>query len=101
MAQLNAARSSSRMVQAELLSALPLFLNASPQLVAALAKRGVEVRYPANSVLFLTGSAPRGWFIIIEGTVRVVRGSASRQHVIHTETAGGTLGEVPLFTQGT
>ena len=89
------------MIAPELLAALPLFRDASPQIVAALAKRGVEVRYPANAVLFLTGSEPRGWFIVIEGMVRVVRGSESRQHVIHTETAGGTLGEVPLFTQGT
>src|SRR3954471_13042912 len=89
------------MVPAEVLSALPLFRDSSPHVIAALAKRGLEVRYPANGTLFLMGSEPRGWFIVIEGKVRVVRGSGSRQHVIHTETAGGTLGEVPLFTQGT
>jgi CRP/FNR family transcriptional regulator len=89
------------MVDPDVLSALPLFRDASPQVVAALAKRGVEVRYSPNAVLFLTGSAPRGWFIVIEGKVRVVRGAGARQHVIHTEGPGGTLGEVPLFTQGT
>ena len=88
------------MVAAELLSTLPLFRDASPQIIAALAKRGVEVRFPANAVLFLTGDAARGWFIVIEGKVRVVRGSGTRQHVIHTEGPGGTLGEVPLFTGG-
>lgn len=89
------------MVDPDILFALPLFRDASPQIVAALAKRGVEVSYPANGVLFLTGSQPRGWFIVVEGKVRVVRGAAARQHVIHTEGPGGTLGEVPLFTQGT
>jgi CRP-like cAMP-binding protein len=89
------------MVEPDVLSALPLFRDASPQIVAALAKRGVEVRYPPNAVLFLTGSQPRGWFIVVEGKVRVVRGAGARQHVIHTEGPGGTLGEVPLFTQGT
>jgi CRP/FNR family transcriptional regulator len=89
------------MVGTELLSGLPLFHDASPQTVSALAKRGVEVRYPANAVLFLTGAPARGWFIVIEGKVRVVRGSGARQHVIHTEGPGGTLGEVPLFTHGT
>jgi CRP-like cAMP-binding protein len=89
------------MVSAELLSGLPLFRDASPQIVSALAKRGVDVRYEPNAVLFLTGAPARGWFIIVEGVVRVVRGSGSRQHVIHTEGPGGTLGEVPLFTQRT
>jgi CRP-like cAMP-binding protein len=89
------------MVDTELLAALPLFHDAAPNVVSALAKRGVEVRYPANAVLFLAGASAAGWFIIVEGTVRVVRGSGSRQHVIHTEVAGGTLGEVPLFTQRT
>jgi CRP/FNR family transcriptional regulator, cyclic AMP receptor protein len=88
------------MVPTELLSGLPLFRDSSPQVISALAKRGVDVRYPPNAVLFLTGAPAAGWFIIVEGTVRVVRGSGSRQHVIHTETVGGTLGEVPLFTQG-
>ena len=88
-------------VAAELLASLPLFRGASPDLVLALAKRGLEVSYPPNAVMFLTGAMPRGWFIVIEGKVRVVRGSGSRQHVIHTEGPGGTLGEVPLFTQRT
>jgi CRP-like cAMP-binding protein len=89
------------MVDARILSSLPVFRDAAPQIVAALAKRGVEVRYAPNAVLFLTGSQPRGWFVVVEGKVRVVRGSGARQHVIHTEGPGGTLGEVPLFTDGT
>jgi len=88
-------------VAPEALAALPLFRDASADVVRALAARGIEVSYPANAIMFLTGSQPRGWFVIIEGKVRVVRGSGSRQHVIHTEGRGGTLGEVPLFTQRT
>jgi CRP-like cAMP-binding protein len=48
-------------------------------------------------VLFLAGSAPRGWYIVLQGCVRVVRGKGAKQHVIHTEGRGGTLGEVPMF----
>src|SRR3954463_15698990 len=79
------------------LAALPLFADAPPRVVAALARRAVEVRYEPGAVLFLSGSRPRGWYVVIEGLVRVVRGSGARQHVIHTEGPGGTLGEVPLF----
>jgi CRP/FNR family transcriptional regulator len=38
--------------------------------------------------------------IVLEGRVRVVREGRGRQHVLHSEGPGGTLGEVPLFTGG-
>jgi len=85
-------------VRAETLAALPLFRDIPADVVAALARRGVDVRVPSDGVIFLAGSPPRGWYVVVEGTVRVVRGAGSRQHVIHTEGPGGTLGEVPLFT---
>jgi len=79
------------------LSALPLFHNASDAAVSALAKRAVVVSYAPGVVLFLAGNVPRGWYVVLEGCVRVVRGNGAKQHVIHTEGKGGTLGEVPLF----
>ena len=81
----------------ERLATLPLFDGAPPGLVDALAKRAMEVQYAPGAVLFLAGSVPRGWYVVLEGCVRVVRGSGSRQHVVHTEHRGGTLGEVPMF----
>ncbi len=83
------------------LASLPLFAGLPAAVVDALVRRGVEVNFAPGEVVFLTGSAPRGWFIVLDGTVRVVRGSRSRQHVIHTEGAGGTLAEVPLVEGGT
>jgi len=89
-----------RTVDATELAALPLFAGASAALVQALANRGRQVAFAPNEVLFLTGSEPRGWFVVLEGEVRVVRGSRGRQHVVHTEGAGGTLAEVPLVEGG-
>ena len=89
------------MISVERLAGLPLFAEESRQVVSALARRGIEARFAPNEVMFLAGSEPRGWYVVLEGTVRVVRGSGSRQHVVHTETVGGTLGEVPLFGGGT
>ena len=83
------------------LRSLPLFADASPELVSALATRGTEIRFAASEVVFLTGSKPRGWFIVLDGEIRVVRGSRGRQHVVHTEGVGGTLAEVPLVEGGT
>jgi CRP/FNR family transcriptional regulator len=84
------------MIPRESLSRLPLFEGTAPGVISALASHGIEVRYAPGSVLFLTGGTPRGWYIVLEGLVRVVRGAGERQHVVHTEGPGGTLGEVPL-----
>lgn len=84
------------MIARERLSALRLFDGPPPTVVSALASRAIEAHYEAGAVLFHTGDPPRGWFIVIEGLVRVVRGDGDRQHVVHTEGPGGTLGEVPL-----
>ena len=86
------------MIATETLAALALFDGISPATIAALASRASDVRFPADAVIFSAGDKPRGWYIVIEGRVRVVRGESGRQHVIHTEGPGGTLGEVPLFT---
>lgn len=89
------------MISAADLAGLPLFQGAPPPVVRALASRAVEVRYATDRVLFLEGSRPRGWYVVVEGLVRVVRGSGDRQHVVHTEGPGGTLAEVPFVTGGT
>ena len=82
------------------LTGLEPFRDASPATLAALARHAVEVRYATDEVVFLAGAEPRGWFVVLDGCVRVIRGSGDRQHVIHTEQRGGTLGEVPLFAGG-
>jgi CRP-like cAMP-binding protein len=89
------------MIAAERLAALELFRDGRGDAIAALARRAIEVRFAANEVVFVAGAAPRGWWIVIDGRIRVVRADGNRQHVIHTEGAGGTLGEVPMFGGGT
>jgi len=66
-----------------------------------LAARGVTRNFRTDQVLWRRGDEPRGLFIVLEGAVRVVRGSGGRQHVLHREGPDGTLGEVPLFGGGT
>jgi CRP/FNR family transcriptional regulator len=80
------------------LTSLSLFNGASAATIDAVATHAVDVRFGTDEMIFASGSQSRGWFIVIEGRVRVVRGEGGRQHVIHTEGPGGTLGEVPLLT---
>ncbi|MFI5311941.1 MAG: Crp/Fnr family transcriptional regulator [Gemmatimonadales bacterium] len=89
------------MISPRTLETLAPFVGASGAVVGALARRASDVRFGPGEVLFLAESEPRGWYVVIEGKVRVVRGAGSRQHVVHTEGPGGTLGEVPLFSGGT
>ena len=89
------------MISVSSLQRFPMFADVALEVVGALARRGVEISFAPSEVVFLSGSAPRGWYIVLEGNVRVVRGSGTRQHVVHTEGAGGSLGEVPLFGGGT
>jgi CRP/FNR family transcriptional regulator len=88
------------LIPAGTLEKLTPFEGVPRSVIATLEQRGVIVRYPAGGVIFAEGSAPRGWYVVIEGAVRVVRGKGSRQHVVHTEGPGGSMAEVPLFAGG-
>jgi len=85
------------MVDEALLRRFPLFARTTDAALRVLAERAVVRRYGPDEVLWRTGDAPRGLHLLMEGEVRVVRGSDGRQRVVHTEGPGGTLGEVPLF----
>jgi len=65
-----------------------------------LARRGASPVFSRGQFLFHAGDAPRGLFIILEGRVRVVNERNGRRHLVHEETAGATLGEVPLILGG-
>jgi CRP/FNR family transcriptional regulator len=62
--------------------------------------RGALATFADGQVLWRAGAEPRGLFVILDGAVRVVRARDGRQQVVHVETAGATLGEVPLFASG-
>jgi len=89
------------MIDPARIARLPLFATTSPGALAAIAMHAVERTFASDETLFSAGSPSRGLFVVLEGTVRVVRAGDGRQHVVHTETVGGTLGEVPLFDGGT
>jgi cAMP-binding proteins - catabolite gene activator and regulatory subunit of cAMP-dependent protein kinases len=52
-------------------------------------------------VLWIAGDLPAGLTLVVEGKVRIVRGSGGRQAAIHSGEAGSTLGEIPFFTRST
>lgn len=66
----------------------------------ALAARAVLRSFAAGQHLWRAGDVSHGLYLVVTGRVRIVRDVGLRQHVVHVESAGATLGEVPLFTDG-
>lgn len=79
---------------------LRLFDPLSPKARQVLLAQAVERRFAQDEVLFTAGSPSRGFYVVLDGEVRVLRGRGGRQHVVHVEGKGGTLGEVALFDGG-
>jgi len=82
------------------LEAVTICRSLNPDALRVLSERAVIRRFTSGAVLWTAGARPRGLYLILQGRVRVVRASGGRQHVIHTESAGATIGEVPLFAGG-
>jgi CRP/FNR family transcriptional regulator, cyclic AMP receptor protein len=57
----------------ELLGACPLFSGVTGDDLAAIATRAVEVDFAADHVIARQGEIGTGFFVIVEGQVRVVR----------------------------
>jgi CRP/FNR family transcriptional regulator len=85
----------------EALRRTPLFAELEPEQLRLLADRAIEHKLAKGEILFLAGDPARGLFVIAEGAVRAYRvGADGREQVIHVESAGATLAEVPLFDEG-
>jgi CRP/FNR family transcriptional regulator len=79
---------------------LPLFRGLREDSLRLLAQHGLERSFATGETLFQAGDTPWGIFVVLEGRIRVVRGQAGRQVVVHTEGPGGTLADVPFFAGG-
>jgi CRP-like cAMP-binding protein len=89
------------MVKREIIDGVEVFRGLNLASREELAARAVSRRFPRGGRLWTAGAEPRGLFILLDGRVRIVRTSGRRQHVLHSEGPGATLGEVPLFSGGT
>jgi CRP/FNR family cyclic AMP-dependent transcriptional regulator len=59
--------------RSELLAACPLFNGVEPKHLSAVGDKATEVEFPAGRVIARQGEIGTGFFIVIEGRVRVVR----------------------------
>jgi CRP/FNR family transcriptional regulator, cyclic AMP receptor protein len=57
----------------QLLGACRLFSGVQPEDLAAVAGRAIEVDFPADRVIARQGEIGTGFFLVVEGSVRVIR----------------------------
>jgi CRP/FNR family transcriptional regulator, dissimilatory nitrate respiration regulator len=81
-------------------SVLPALETVGERALDQLARASSVRKYRAKAVLYRTGDVADGLYVVISGRVIVRRETASRSGMLHTEGAGGVLGEIPVFGGG-
>jgi CRP/FNR family transcriptional regulator, dissimilatory nitrate respiration regulator len=61
---------------------------------------GTMRRFVKGKTLYRAGDPADGLYILMSGRVRVSRETSKRQYMLHSESAGGVLGELPVFGGG-
>ena len=83
------------------LGRVPYFRVLSARKRGALARRFRSVAFARHESVFVEGEPCDGLWIVVEGRLKVFRTSPrGREQVLHVESPGATLGEVPLFDRG-
>ena len=79
-----------------------LFSEVTDDDLRAVAGRAIEQNLKRGEILFSAGDEARGLYVIVSGALRAFRESIDgREQVIHVERAGATIGEAPMFDDGT
>ena len=85
----------------DVLRRLPLFSRLSDAALDAIAERSVFKNVPRDGVLFRAGEQCHGLYVVVSGAIRVYRSNQEgREQVLHVQTPGQTVAEVPLFDGG-
>ena len=78
-----------------------LFGSLDGEALLWLATRAEEQHLTSGEMLFLSGEAATGMFVVVRGTIRAFQqNSEGREQVMHIDTVGATLGDVPVFDDG-
>jgi CRP-like cAMP-binding protein len=79
----------------DVLRSVPLFADLDDRSLQAVAILAREVTFHAGEVFMLEGEIGDGFYVILDGTVRIDRGDRA----IRSMTAGGFVGEIALVEQ--
>jgi CRP-like cAMP-binding protein len=66
-----------------------------------IAQRAVELHFKKGEMLFLAGEEAKGLFVVVSGKIRVFQQNPEgREQVMHVDTAGSVIADVPVFDDG-
>ena len=82
--------------RAELIGGCPLFRGLDGGDLASVAAAAIEVDFPADRVIAREGEIGTGFFIVVEGRVKVVRGGTTVAHL----GPGEFFGELSVLDGG-
>ena len=85
---------------AELRSLVPSLEELESRVIVQIARASTARTYARRELLYRAGDAADGLYFVLSGKVLVVRATPSRTEMLHTESPGGILGEIPVFGGG-
>jgi CRP/FNR family transcriptional regulator len=82
-----------------IIAAIPLFNGLPDDQLKAIRQIAVEKRFNKGQTIFTEGDATRGFFVIVDGRVKVYKvSSEGKEQILHIFEAGQSFGEVTVFT---
>ena len=78
-----------------------LFGSLTSEELADVAQRAIEIHLRRGEMLFLSGEAAKGLFVVMRGKIRAFQQDEDgREQVMHLDDAGAVLGDVHVFDDG-
>jgi CRP/FNR family transcriptional regulator len=82
----------------DVLARIPLFSGLSRGQLDAFKGIALEKNFGRGGLIFSEGDAGDGFYVIVEGRVKIFKISTDgKEHILHIFTGGQTFGEVPVF----
>jgi CRP-like cAMP-binding protein len=81
-----------------IICSIPFFSGLSREQLAEVGRIAVEKRFRKGEVIFSEGDEGDGFYLVIDGRVKVFKLSADgKEQILHVFAAGQPFGEVPVF----
>jgi CRP/FNR family transcriptional regulator, dissimilatory nitrate respiration regulator len=92
---------SEKIITREMLISIPLFSELSDEQLEEIISIGHIVEFRKNSIIFNQGDIYKGFYILINGAIKVYTLSAEgKESIMHLIKPGDTFGDIPLFEGG-
>jgi CRP/FNR family transcriptional regulator len=83
----------------KLISTIPLFDGLPAEQLDAIRQIAVEKRYNKGQTIFSEGDKTTGFFVIVDGRVKIYKmSSEGKEQILHIFEAGQSFGEVTVFS---